>query len=111
MARKKDQEKYCKYCGKKLVRKRYNGVLQSNLHFSRQIYCDRECMKKDYIKKDAKKQSFTNAHTSARLLAGLTLKKEKCASCGKIGKLDLHHKDLDWKNNSIENFIYAGVAI
>lgn len=47
--RHKDEIKYCEQCGKLMNRKRdRSGVLESNLHFSRRKFCDRECMSANF---------------------------------------------------------------
>lgn len=42
-------DKYCKYCGKLLVRKIYDsGRKESIDHLNKRTYCNRECMQNDY---------------------------------------------------------------
>ena len=48
----KEYEHYCKYCNKLLTRNRFkNGRLEDFNVFKKRVYCNRECMKKDYLKK------------------------------------------------------------
>ena len=46
----KQINKYCEYCGKKLERKRYNGRLEDFGVFNRRKYCNKDCMRKAFIK-------------------------------------------------------------
>lgn len=49
--------KFCQYCGKKLERKRLpNGDLEYFIHFNKRKYCDRECMKRAFLKPDKDKK-------------------------------------------------------
>lgn len=48
----------CRYCNKELVRKIYsNGRKESEKHLKERIYCNRECLKKDYV---IRNKSWTN---------------------------------------------------
>lgn len=97
--------KYCKYCGKQLKRKRYNGRLEDPTIFKKRIYCNRECMKKDKTNIGKNNSNWSNSHTTARNINKLIMKKDKCEICGKTGKLDIHHKDGDYNNNNIDNLM------
>jgi len=52
------EDRYCQFCGKLLVRKRYDppnkkrmkGVLESNERFLKRRYCDRKCSARDRFK-------------------------------------------------------------
>lgn len=101
----KQLEKYCKYCNKKLERKRYNGVLEDFTAFTKRKYCNRECMKKDYLKVGNFNQTYSNAHTTARKINELILHKNICEICGSKNNLDIHHKDGNWQNNSLDNLM------
>lgn len=60
----KELEIYCEYCGNKLERKRFNDRLEDFTVFSNRKYCNRECMRKDWVKiGDNHNQSYSNAHT------------------------------------------------
>jgi hypothetical protein len=102
--RKEDEEKYCKYCGKRLSRKRLkNGKLESNIHFHRRTYCDRLCMRKSFLKKDGV-STWVNSHTTARRTYALFIGENRCSVCGKdSGRLDVHHIDFNEQNNNPEN--------
>lgn len=94
----------CKYCGNELVKKRYsNGCLESDLQLSRRVYCDRDCMRKSYIKVGQTNQSDRVAHATSRAINRVILKKKACEICGKTGRLDVHHKDGDYTNNTLDN--------
>lgn len=96
--------KYCRYCGKKLERKRLqNGDLEYLIHFNRRKYCDRECMKRGSLKIGNTLQDWTSSHHTARKINELILKVDKCEICGNEKNLDVHHKDFNEKNNNINN--------
>ena len=49
------EERHCKYCNKLLEKKIYkSGRKESQDNYNKRIYCDRECMKKDYTGKNQK---------------------------------------------------------
>ena len=102
----KELDKYCEYCGNKLERKRFNGRLEDFTVFSNRKYCNRECMKKDYLKiGDNHTQTYSNAHTTARKINELILHKEVCELCGNDTNLDIHHIDGNWQNNNLDNLM------
>jgi hypothetical protein len=97
---------YCKYCNKLLIRKRFdNGRLEDFGVFKRRLYCDRECMKRNFLKIGNNNQTYRNAHQTAKTINKLILKKDSCEICGSIKNLDIHHKDHNWKNNNLDNLI------
>ena len=101
----KEIEKYCEYCGKQLERKRFNGRLEDFTVFKNRKYCNRECMKRAYLKIGENEQSYSNAHTTARKINELILHKEVCELCGSDKNLDIHHIDGNWKNNHLDNLM------
>ena len=101
----KNMYKKCEYCGKKLVRKRYNGELEPFSQFKKRKYCDKECMRRAYLKIGINNQTWSNAHTTARKINELILHKNKCEICGSDKNLDIHHKDGNWNNNNLENLM------
>ncbi|MCI7208126.1 MAG: DNA (cytosine-5-)-methyltransferase [Clostridium sp.] len=102
----KELEKYCEYCGKQLERKRFNGRLEDFTVFKNRKYCNRECMRKDWVKiGDNHNQSYSNAHTTARKINELILHKELCELCGSDTNLDIHHIDGNWQNNNLDNLM------
>ena len=100
-------EHYCAYCGKKMERKIFpNGERECIPLFLRRKYCDRECMRKAFVTKDASKQNWSEAHDSARKIVYLIEEREKvCELCGSTENIDVHHKDFNHQNNSPENLI------
>lgn len=99
-------EKYCEYCGKRLYRKRINGRLEDRGVFCRRKYCNRECMKRAFVKKDGSTQKDREAHASARKIEYLILDKDKvCEVCGSTKNIDVHHKDGNWQNNHPSNLV------
>lgn len=102
----KELDRYCYYCGNKLERKRFNGRLEDFTVFSNRKYCNRECMKRDYLKiGDNHNQSISTAHATARKINELILHKEVCELCGCDENLDIHHIDGNWQNNNLDNLI------
>ena len=102
----KELEKYCEYCGKQLERKRFNGRLEDFTVFKNRKYCNRECMRKDWVKiGDNHNQSYSNAHTTARKINELILHKEVCELCGSDTNLDIHHIGGNWQNNNLDNLM------
>lgn len=94
-------ERFCTYCGKKLERKRLpNGDLEYLIHFNARKFCDRHCMALDFDRRPVRKNpQWMTAHHHARKLCPPS----SCVTCGKTGRTDVHHKDFDWKNNSVDN--------
>lgn len=93
--RKVDPRKYCRFCGLRLRRKVMNGRLEDLSVFVRRKYCDQLCMAQDMVKPNVAKATY---HMRAR-----KHRKPACERCGSTIKLEVHHKDLDWKNNDPSN--------
>lgn len=92
--------KFCAACGKKLERKRLkNGQLESLLHFGRRPYCDRLCMARAFREKP---KTFKAARTG-RQHASKLLPPGPCERCGKSDALDVHHRNRNPLDNSLEN--------
>lgn len=93
--------RFCEFCGKKLERKRLpNGDLEYLIHFGRRKFCGRQCMASAFDERPVKQDaSWATAHHHARKACP----KGPCAICGKTGRTDVHHKDDNWQNNSLEN--------
>ena len=95
---KPDPEKFCAHCRKRLSRKRFNGVLESNLAFRRRVYCDRACMA---AAMEGKIKSLTphNSRNQARKRRG-----RACQNCGRADtRLCVHHIDANPFNNDPAN--------
>lgn len=94
--------RYCAYCGKPMKRKRLaNGELQSWLHYNRQKYCDKECMKAAFREKPKVGESWSMTHRHARQL----LPDGVCEICGSNQNVDVHHKDGNFQNNDLSNLM------
>lgn len=99
-------EHYCAYCGKRMERKRINGRLEDLSAFKRRKYCDRECMKRAFVRKDASGQAVRNSRRSAGMIEYLIKGKEKvCEVCGSTTNIDVHHKDSNPNNNDENNLL------
>ena len=96
----KHEVRYCAYCKKPMERKRLkNGELQSWLHYNKQKYCDRECMKKAFAAKPKTGKSWMVLHKHARQLKPYG----NCEICGSDINVDVHHKDGNPENNDLSN--------
>src|SRR5215471_3219556 len=89
---KPDPIKWCFFCGALLARKRYNGILESNLAFLRRKFCDLSCAKS---KHNPGRQEYTRGVRRYR--------QAYCERCGTSRNLAIHHKDRNWKNNNPSN--------
>ena len=95
---KPDPEKYCKRCGKRLYRKRYNGTLEDMGRFLKRKYCSLHCANSHGIrsKKSGQQHKISLKH-----------RKERCESCGKTPRnlqyLHVHHINGNWKDHRPEN--------
>ena len=99
---KPDPEKYCAECGQRLARKRFkSGVLESLLHFGRRKFCNRVCMSKNFDARPSRTTEWSTTHYHSRKM----LPPGPCADCSKPFGRDVHHIDLDYTNNSIENLV------
>lgn len=103
MTKIKDLEKYCEYCGNKLIRKRYDGRLEDYGVFKKRKYCNIDCYRKGELLKYRPDTNWSNAHSTAREINKLILKKTCCEICGQEGKLDVHHINENWRDNSLNN--------
>ena len=93
--------RYCEHCGKKLERKRLpNGDLEYLIHFSRRKFCDRACMAAAF---DSRQTSPVAGWSTTHYHARKLIPKGSCSRCGKPNARDVHHKDGDHRNNSLEN--------
>ena len=100
MKRKEDPIKYCEYCGEQMHRVRYPSRLEDMGAFKRRKYCSRECMAKAFDE-----VHFGATKSSERRYARSIKNHEKCAICGSTENVDVHHKDGNWHNNSLDNLI------
>ena len=101
----KQADRYCEYCGAKLERKRFNGRLEDFKVFNNRKFCNRECMRKGFLKTGEGNQSYSTAHATARKINELILQKDSCELCGSTQNLDIHHIDGNWQNNNLDNLM------
>ena len=98
--------RYCQYCGAKLERKVFSkGRLEDVAVFCKRKYCDRMCMRRDWLTKEKSNQTYRNAHTTAQKINELILQRTECEICGKSSRLDVHHIDDDYQNNEPSNLM------
>ena len=92
--------RYCEECEKQLERKRLpNGDLEYLIHFNRRKFCDQCCMGLNFDRRHSPDAGWSAAHWEARSL----VPPGPCVRCGKPQAKDVHHKDLDFQNNSLTN--------
>jgi 5-methylcytosine-specific restriction endonuclease McrA len=92
---KKEPRRYCRFCRRKMYRKRYGGRIEDMAIFLRRKYCDQLCMARAMVKRTPTRSAYL---WRARKLRG-----SKCQDCGRTDRLHIHHKDGDVTNNSPEN--------
>src|SRR5207253_9759285 len=93
-------EKYCQLCEKKLERKRLpNGDLEALFHFNRRKYCNQICFAKASEGQKKETVGWMTAHYHARKKCP----HGPCVKCQTPNALDVHHKDGNWRNNSLDN--------
>lgn len=91
--------RHCQTCGTKLERKRLpNGDLEYLIHFNRRKYCDLKCYANRTIQ-HKENPCWMTAHYHARKICPPT----PCEKCGSEHRTDVHHKDMNWKNNAQDN--------
>lgn len=94
-----DPIKHCVACGKLLTRKRFKSALEDMGAFRRRKYCDQTCMAKG-MEGRIKVLNPKNA----RRQSGKAVKGE-CESCGRTGRLHVHHKNENPLNNAPSNLM------
>lgn len=77
-----------------------NGDLEYLIHFNRRKFCGRGCMAKDF---DARPVTDNPSWMTAHHHARKAKPPGPCECCGKTGPTDVHHRDGNWQNNSLEN--------
>lgn len=88
-----DPKKFCKACGKEILRKRYGSRMEDRTRFLARNHCDQAC---------ANTRQVVQADTH-RLNARKLKKRERCETCGKKSMLHVHHIDRNPANNSMGN--------
>lgn len=88
-------EKICKRCGKPFNRRRYGNRLEDYSRYMTRQYCSRSCG----AARNRKPKSLRaiNKYLRQRYL------KTHCEKCESTKKLQIHHLDENWRNNSPEN--------
>ena len=100
MRRKPTPERYCEQCGTRLERKRYGKRLEDSAIFARRKYCDLSCMGAHRVGRTrTDTPGWMTAHYHARRLKP----PGPCESCGSEGRTDVHHRNGNWRDNSLEN--------
>ena len=94
-------ERSCLHCGETLARKVFYASVEPQSVFEARKYCSRLCSKADQRGRriTADNVSYGGAHRWARTLCP----PGPCASCGKDGKTEVHHKNRNWRDNSLGN--------
>lgn len=94
--------KFCENCGEKLERKLLpNGDLEYLIHFNQRKYCNRICMAIAFDQRHSPQVGQSTARYHARKM----IPPGCCNHCGKQNAKDVHHKDGNCQNNSIENLV------
>jgi hypothetical protein len=90
--------KDCEYCGKRLVRRISPcGWPESYIMLARRRYCNNRCR--------ADAEMSIPAKRSAHGARARRYVKGECEVCGKKARLDVHHKDGNWQNDSEGNLV------
>ena len=92
---KEEPKRYCRFCGARLHRKRFNGRLEDLGVFNKRKYCDQRCMAEGMVQESVSKATH---HYRAR-----QYRKDACETCSTADKLHVHHRDGDWRNNTPDN--------
>src|SRR5699024_4839351 len=72
--------------------------------FNKRKYCDKMCMRRDWILNKTKRNSNErNSRANAKLRIELLTNKRECEKCRSTKNLDVHHMDENPFNNSLEN--------
>jgi hypothetical protein len=78
-----------------MMRKTYNGVLESRNIFRRRKYCDQTCMAHAQMHKSPSRRAVQKR---VRKFLG-----QSCEGCGTTQRLSIHHRDRNWRNNDPAN--------
>lgn len=100
--RKKDPEIHCSNCGVLLVRKRLPcGDLDTHSKFVNRKFCSRPCSAARFKGVERGRVGEDSCRRWARnRRCGTT-----CVVCGRVGRMDTHHRDGDYKNNDLDNLM------
>lgn len=92
--RKAEPEKRCMICGKRLSRKRFGTRLEDLTAFKKRQFCSLSCAN-SRTKGGLSRKAF---HAQAR-----KHRKPSCECCGAIKRLQVHHVNENWRDNSTAN--------
>jgi hypothetical protein len=93
---KQEPPKRCAACSEILLRKQFNGRLESINVFLRRKYCNRGCMAAAMVKPVVKRQTYLQRARPRRL--------DHCEICQASGiRLTIHHKNRIWSDNQPGN--------
>jgi hypothetical protein len=92
-------DRFCAFCLKQLVRKWYDGRLESRFHFGKRKFCGFVCMAKGFVGRDRGGRSPTRMRTEARELVPLRV----CDKCKLKTGVHVHHIDENPLNNALDN--------
>ena len=93
---KPEPEKFCKTCGTKMTRQRFNGRLEDLTVFKKRLYCNQDCMGADYEGTIKVLNDKNSRRQSAKM------RKANCEICGKKAH-HVHHRDENPQNNDPAN--------
>ena len=99
--RKPDPVKCCAFCGQRMTRKRYGGLLEDSGAFARRKYCNLACMGK--AKTQPPKSKAVECAQARRAVAAAGLAKNACEECDSCDHLGVHHMDGNRQNNRPSN--------
>ena len=87
--------KICKKCGKPFNRRTFSGRLEDYTRYMSREYCSKSC---SYVRPPIRTRTgFQHIARKHR--------KNSCENCGNTEHLQIHHKDENWKNNSLDNLV------
>ena len=91
---KKTEKKFCEFCGKEYIRKKYGKNWEDYTRWEKRKFCCRAC---------AESKKYPTDKSTYHIRARKNIKVISCEKCGEIDNLDVHHIDRNIKNNLREN--------
>src|SRR2546425_11096317 len=83
----------CKKCGNELHRRKFGNRLEDFTRFMKRKYCSKSC---NYVRPPvSSRKGF--------LYSARKHRKKQCENCNSTERLQIHHKDENWKNNLPSN--------
>ena len=76
-----------------------SGDLEYLIHFNRRKFCDQHCMALNFDRRHSPNVGWSGAHAVSRKM----IPAGSCNRCGKPEARDVHHKDGNHLNNTLEN--------